>query len=298
MKRTCRSKNSGARSNHRKVPTWHLSASIDLDVRLCFVPISAVVLLWPLQLFLTPMQKYITRKTCASGGETRGCDKMLKSEDLRRSCTAVELLLKYTLIWSYLQLCGALLTALIQRVLSVYWTLYILGSPTIHLSSLTKFRVFHSKASYELACDSSIMIPWQLHCWLQCRWHLLLPPALSADSHRYLGPAEGTREERFQWVRASYLAYYFLVYMTRDMCKWEIWLELPVWPLVALCLCLFSDQWWHGWWFCRSHPWDSRSRRGSAQSPHLHTPPLFLWFAVLNVGDMADTVNEDSMRSL
>lgn len=63
-------------------------------------------------------------------------------------------------------------------------------------------------------------------------------------------------------------------------------LAVTVWPWVALCLCPSSAQWWRGWLFCHSHPWDSQSHRASALSLHLHTPPLFLWFAVLNVGDI------------
>lgn len=65
--------------------------------------------------------------------------------------------------------------------------------------------------------------------------------------------------------------------------------KFPLSPWAALCLCRSSDQWWRGWWFFRNHPWDSQSHRGSALSPPLHTPPLSLWFAVLNVGDITVT---------
>lgn len=66
-------------------------------------------------------------------------------------------------------------------------------------------------------------------------------------------------------------------------------IKFLVWPLAALCLCLSSDRWWRGWWFFHSHPWDSQSHRGSALSPPLHTLPLSLWYAVLNVGNIIVT---------
>lgn len=61
-----------------------------------------------------------------------------------------------------------------------------------------------------------------------------------------------------------------------------------VWPWAAWCLCPSSAQWWRGWLFCRSRPWDSPSRRASAPSPRLRTPPLSLWFAALNVATVIE----------
>lgn len=71
--------------------------------------------------------------------------------------------------------------------------------------------------------------------------------------------------------------------MKKGQESWGERLKLSVWPWAALCLWQSSDRWWRGWWFCRSRPWDSRSRMGSALSPPLHTPPLFLWCAILNM---------------
>lgn len=67
----------------------------------------------------------------------------------------------------------------------------------------------------------------------------------------------------------------------------KIW--IPIWPSAALCLCLSSDQWWHGWWFFHTHPLDSPSHRGSALSPPLHTLPLFLWYVILKEGNITVT---------
>lgn len=69
-----------------------------------------------------------------------------------------------------------------------------------------------------------------------------------------------------------------------------------VWPWAAWCLCPSSAQWWRGWLFCRSRPWDSPSRRASAPSPRLRTPPLSLWFAALNVAAVIEEKRQTRHR--
>ena len=41
----------------------------------------------------------------------------------------------------------------------------------------------------KLGLKKCVCLPWQLHCWIRCRWRLLPLPSLSADSHRCWDPA-------------------------------------------------------------------------------------------------------------
>lgn len=45
--------------------------------------------------------------------------------------------------------------------------------------------------------NSATKLPWQLRCWLQCRWHLPLQHALSEDSHKYWDPANRNKRQDF-----------------------------------------------------------------------------------------------------